>query len=134
MLHCCCDEVDRDQRNMRNDRQLRTNDAGPAMDHHRRLAVPAAHEGEELPDMVLPGEDMAVDRLADVGHAEEEVALSRDAGRARDHCADIDQGHEMAGAHRGDGFAQPGERGDVKAWQEAGSGCFGARPMRQTIA
>ena len=58
--------------------------------------------------MVLAGEDMAVQGLADVGHAEKEMAALHDAGRALDGGADIDQGHEMAGADGGDGLAEPG--------------------------
>ena len=112
----------------------RAADPGPAMDHHRLRVVPVAEEGEEARHMFLACKDMTVERLADVGHAEEEVPVRRDAGRTGDDRADIDQRHQMAGADGGGGLVEPGERGDVKAWQEAGSGCCGARPMGQTIA
>ena len=45
-----------------------TADAGIAMHHQRRIAVPAAHEVQHLVDMRLRRRDKAVDRLGDVVH------------------------------------------------------------------
>ena len=83
------------------------------MDHQRRGAVPAAHEPEQILDMARVRRHMAVERLADIVHAQDEMVALRHAGRAFEVIVDAEQGDDVArpgGLHRG---MEPREGADV---------------------
>ena len=88
--------VERAQRDER--RRRRAAEAGVAVDEQRRLAVPAAHELDELADMLFGRRRGALLHLDDVVHVELQVPLDGKAGRRGGNEIGVDGADEMAGA------------------------------------
>ena len=91
----------------------RAADAGIAVDHERRRAIPAADEIEQLADMLVRRADHAVGRLADVVDREEEVIRRGDGRRARHQRLVVHQRHDVARAGSLDGLGEPRQGTDV---------------------
>ena len=90
------------------------------MHDHRRAAVPALHEADQFVDVLLGRMGIAVDRGADVVHAEDEMIGPRDRRRALNAIDQAQQGDDMACAGFGDGAMQAGEGADVDHPGESG--------------
>jgi hypothetical protein len=84
------------------------------MDHHRLLAGPGLDEADQLLHVLGRRQDVAVERVHDVAHPEEQVALGADGGRPLHGRAGVDQGHDVARARRGDRVVQVGQWADVQ--------------------
>ena len=88
-------------------------DAGIAMHHQRRAAIPTAHEFYQFDDVLLRRMGVAVDRRGDVVHAEDEMVAGRNAARALDPVDQPQQRHNVARLGLRDGVVQAGEGADV---------------------
>ena len=83
------------------------------MHHHRRPAVPALHELDQPCDVLLAGMGVAVHRLDDVVHAEDQVVVRDDAVRPLHPVDHAQQRDDVARAGFVDGVVQAGEGADV---------------------
>jgi hypothetical protein len=88
-------------------------DAGVAMHHHRRRAVPGAGEIDELEDVLVGGVHVAVDGRDDVVHAEDEVVVRREPGWPDHAVGLLEQRDDVAGAGLTDSLVEARERADV---------------------
>ena len=91
----------------------RAADAGIAVHHDRRAAVPALHEVDQVVDVLLGRVDVAVHRHGDVVHAEDQVVGLDDAGGPLHAVDQPQQRDDVARAGFGDGVVQAGEGADV---------------------
>ena len=91
----------------------RAADAGIAVNHQRRAAVPAAHEIQHLLDMLTRRRQKAVHVLGDVVHLDSEMIGLKHRLRPL-HLSDVGHhGQDMAGAGGLDGVGKRGERANV---------------------
>ena len=83
------------------------------MDDHRRLAVPALDELDQLLHVLVAGMGVAIDLAGDVIHAENEMVLGGDRGRPLHQMMIAQEGDDVARAGLIDGVMQPRQRADV---------------------
>ena len=85
------------------------------MNDERLVAIPFFGEGDQLLDMFLGRQDMAVERLGNVADPDVEMALWIDLGRARDERLDIEKRDETACAGRAHRLGDASERTYMKS-------------------
>ena len=88
-------------------------DAGEAVHHQRRPSIPAAHEFQQIGDVLLVRHDVAVERSGNIVEPQPEMIFRRDAARPVDAVHVADQRHDVARTGVLDGFVQARERTDV---------------------
>jgi len=66
------------------------------MHHQRRRAIPVAHEAQEVGEVLLGRSPIAVERLGDVVHVEQQVPLGGDGIRPPHHVDVLHQGDDVA--------------------------------------
>ena len=88
-------------------------DAGIAMHHERRAAIPSAHEFQQIGDMILVRHDVTIDRRGNVMQPQPEVVLLDDGARPIDPDFVADQRHDVSCAGTFDRLMQARERANV---------------------
>ena len=83
------------------------------MHHQGTAAVPAAHEADQIGDMLLARHDVAVERRGNIMQPQPQMIFRRDAVWTHHIGFVADQRHDMARAGIFDDFMQARERADV---------------------